>query len=100
MLILCDNFIIDDNSNLFDIKPTPSGTLAVQVASTKDADSAKVLVKKLTQLGYAGFSVKADIPNKGTWYRVRVGPYRTRAEAEQMSQELSKDKFKGIIVRN
>ena len=41
----------------------------------------------------------AEIPDKGTWYRVRVGPYRTRAEAEQMRQELTKDNFKGIIVR-
>jgi len=89
-----------EKKTLPDVKPTPSGTVAVQVASTKEADSAKMLVKKLIRLGYAGFSIKAEIPNRGTWYRVRVGPYRTRAEAEQMSQELSKDKFEGIIVRN
>ncbi|MFC1876487.1 SPOR domain-containing protein [Thermodesulfobacteriota bacterium] len=82
------------------VKPSPSGTLAVQVASTKDAASAEALVKKLAQLGYAGFSTKAEIPNKGTWYRVRVGSYRTKAEAEQMRQELTKDTFKGIIVKN
>jgi cell division protein FtsN len=82
------------------VKPSPSGALAVQVASTKDAASAEALVKKLMQLGYAGFSTKAEIPDKGTWYRVRVGPYRTKTEAEQMLQELTKDTFKGIIVRN
>lgn len=82
------------------VKPSPSGALAVQVASTKDAASAEALVKKLTQLGYAGFSTKAEIPDKGTWYRVRVGPYRTTAEAEQMRLELTKDQFKGIVVRN
>jgi cell division septation protein DedD len=82
------------------IKPAPSGPVAVQVASTKDAASAEDLVNKLRQLGYAGFSIIAEIPNKGTWYRVRVGPFMTRAEAEQMRQELTKDKFKGIIVRN
>jgi len=82
------------------IKPTPSGPLAVQVASTKDAASAIALVKKLTKLGYAGFSSMAEIPNKGTWYRVKVGPYRTKTEAEQMRQELTKHKFKGIVVRN
>jgi len=82
------------------VKPSPSGTLAVQVASTKDAASAEALVKKLTQLGYAGFSTMAEIPDKGTWYRVRVGPYQTKAEAEQMRQELTKDQFNGIVVRN
>ena len=82
------------------VKPSPSGTLAVQVASTKDSASAEALVKKLTQLGYASFSKMAEIPNKGTWYRVRVGPYRTKTEAEKMRQELTKDNFKGIVVRN
>jgi len=82
------------------VKPSPSGTLAVQVASTKDSASAEALVKKLTQLGYAGFSTMAEIPDKGTWYRVRVGPYRTKTEAEKMRQELTKDNFKGIVVRN
>ncbi len=82
------------------VKPSPSGPLAVQVASTKDAASAEELVKKLTKLGYAGFSTMAEIPNRGTWYRVKVGPYRTKAEAEQMRRELTKDNFKGIVVRN
>jgi len=83
------------------VKPPPSsGPLAVQVASTKDAASAEELVKKLTQLGYAGFSTMVEIPNRGTWYRVKVGPYRTKTEAEKMRQELTKDKFKGIVVRN
>jgi len=89
-----------EKKNLASIKPTPAGPLAVQVASTKDAVSAEALVKKLKRLGYAGFSIKAEIPNKGTWYRVRVGPYRTRSEAEQIHQELAKEKFKGIIVKN
>jgi len=89
-----------DKNSIAGPKPSPSGALAVQVASTKDAASAEALVKKLTQMGYAGFSTKAEIPDKGTWYRVRVGPYRTKAEAEQMRQELTKDTFKGIIVKN
>jgi len=84
---------------LADVKPVPSGTTAVQVASTKDEASASALVRKLKQLGYAGFSVRADIPNKGTWYRVRVGPYRSKSEAEQIRQELLKDQFEGIIVK-
>jgi cell division septation protein DedD len=80
------------------IKPQADGSIAVQVASTKDEASAAVLVKKLKRLGYAGFSVRAVIPDKGTWYRVRVGPYRTKADAEQMRKELVKDGFKGIVV--
>ncbi len=79
-------------------KALATGSFAVQVASTKDAASAAALVKKIKQLGHAGFSVRAAIPDKGTWYRVRVGPYRTKAEAEQMRKKLLKEKFEGIIV--
>ena len=86
--------------DLPDVKPSPSGTLAVQVASTKDAASAEALVKKLTQLGYAGFSTVAEIPDKGSWYRVRVGPYRTKTEAEKVRRGLIKDQFEGLIVKN
>jgi len=89
-----------DSPGLPEADPLPPGSLAVQVASAKDAVSAEELVKKLTQLGYAGFITKAEIPDKGTWYRVRVGPYRTKAEAEQVRQELIKDQFEGIIVRH
>ena len=80
------------------IKPQSTGSIAVQVASTKEEASATALVKKLKQLGYAGFSRRAVIPNKGTWYRVRVGPYGNKAEAEQMRKELLEDGFKGLIV--
>ena len=82
------------------IKPQTAGSTAVQVASTKDEASAIELVKKLKQLGYSGFRIQAAIPNKGTWYRVRVGPYGTKAQAEQMRTELLKDGFKGIVVKN
>ena len=92
------NDTVKQKRDLPKIKPQAAGSTAVQVASTKDQASAIELVKKLKQLGYAGFRVRAVIPNKGTWYRVRVGPYRTKAEAEQMRTELLKDGFKGIVV--
>lgn len=92
------NDTVKQKRDLPKIKPQADGSTAVQVASTKDQASAIELVKKLKQLGYAGFRVRAVIPNKGTWYRVRVGPYRTKAEAEQMRTELLRDGFKGIVV--
>jgi cell division protein FtsN len=75
------------------------GRLAVQVASTKDPKSADEMVKKLQQKGYPAFSTKADIPEKGTWYRVRVGYFNDNIEAESIRQQLLKDKFEGIVVR-
>jgi DedD protein len=75
------------------------GRLAVQVASTKDPKSADEMVKKLQQKGYPAFSMKADIPEKGTWYRVRVGYFNDNTEAESIRRQLLKEKFEGIVVR-
>lgn len=88
------------------IAPTPvkravkGGIMAVQVASTKDAGSADEMVAKLKRMGYDAFRTVAKIAGKGTWYRVRVGPYRTRSDAEQVLKALRKDAFEGIVVRN
>jgi cell division septation protein DedD len=94
------NDTVKQKRDLPKITPQAAGSTAVQVASTKDQASAIEMVNKLKQLGYAGFQVRAVIPNKGTWYRVRVGPYRTKAEAEQMRKELVKDGFRGLVVKN
>ena len=75
------------------------GELAVQVASTKDSKSAEAMVKKLQKKGYPAFSIKADIPEKGTWYRVRVGYFNGKTEADAMRRQLMKENFEGIIVR-
>ena len=76
-----------------------TGTLAVQVASTKDRKSAEAMVTELQRKGYPAFSAKADIPQKGTWYRVRVGYFNGKSEAEAMRQKLTGDGYNGIVVR-
>ena len=40
----------------------------------------------------------SEIPDKGTWYRVRIGEYKDRKEAQKVLSRLGKDKIKGIIV--
>jgi cell division septation protein DedD len=82
------------------IRAVKGGIMAVQVASTKDADSADEMVVSLKRMGYDAFRTVAKIAGKGTWYRVRVGPYRTRSDAEQVLRALRRDAFEGIVVRN
>lgn len=94
------NDAVKPKRDLPKLKPQAAGSITVQVASTKDKVSAEALVTRLKKMGYAGFSIRAVIPNKGTWYRVRVGPYRTKAEGDQMRKELLKDGFNGMVVKN
>jgi len=55
-------------------------------------------VKTLINKGYPAYMTMSEIPGKGTWYRVRVGEFKDRKEAEKVLSRLSKDKIKGIIV--
>ena len=81
-------------------KAVKGGRIAVQVASTKDPNSADTMVSKLKEMGYDAFRTVAEISGRGTWYRVRVGPYQTKPDAEQVLRKLRKEAFEGIIVRN
>jgi cell division protein FtsN len=80
-------------------RPQKGGGLAVQVASTKDPKSANHMVAQLHKKGYPAFIMKAEIPEKGTWYRVRVGYFNSKAEAESVQRQLQQEKLEGLIVR-
>ncbi len=52
----------------------------LQAASFSNPDDAEKLKAKLTLLGMEVTVLTATIPDKGVWYRVRVGPYKGAAE--------------------
>jgi cell division septation protein DedD len=60
----------------------------VQVASLKDSAKATELVTSLKLEGYTAYSVKVRIPEKGTYYRVRVGHFENRRHAGQILAKL------------
>jgi DedD protein len=75
--------------------PTPAQTgeewadagWTVQVTATTDAANAEAIAARLRSRGYDAYTIKA--PNRGQiWYRVRVGRYASRAEAQQIESRL------------
>jgi cell division septation protein DedD len=38
--------------------------------------------------GYAAFIVSSNLPDKGTWYRVRLGSFSNKAAAEKLLKQL------------
>ena len=64
------------------------GKYTVQLGSFQSIDSAYTLEKKLQSKGYPCFVIKAAIPKKGTWYRVRVGTFKTREKAVAYAKQL------------
>ncbi len=71
----------------------------LQVASYKKAEAASKLLESLSGEGYAGTVVRADLGDRGIWYRVRVGPYSGEQEAKRVLSKLRKERnLKGFVV--
>lgn len=79
--------------------PAAKGSHTIQVASIKDEAAADRLVVRLRKKGYPAYQVRAEIPDKGVWYRVRVGPYAKRSAAEPVLKRLKKEGQGGFIVK-
>jgi cell division septation protein DedD len=78
----------------------PAGPgFAIQVAALRERTEAEAVVKRLTGKGYAAYVV-APAPGTAAVYRVRVGKFKERREANSVAARLQKEEqFKPWIVR-
>ena len=80
-------------------KPTDhKGRFAIQIAAVQDARNAEKLVTQLRKKGYRAYQIRSEVAGKGVWYRVRVGAFKDRTEADKMLAKLKGDKFGGMVV--
>ncbi len=61
---------------------------SVQVSAGPAKDIAGSLVERLKANGYDGYVIKAEVKGQ-TYYRVRVGRFATRKEAESVRRSLA-----------
>ena len=73
----------------------PGGNWVVQVMALKSREGADKLVSDLKNKGYPAFVVN---PASGL-YRVRVGPFAKRTEAEQIAGRLAKEGYQSPAVQ-
>jgi DedD protein len=70
----------------------------LQVVALKDRAAADVIVKRLTTKGYQAYLL--DPTAGSSLFRVRVGPFKTRPEAEDARRRLEKEeRFKPSLIR-
>ena len=74
----------------------PSG-FSVQLAAFSDDKGAKALANKLKRAGYAAY-VEPVTTSRGTLWRVRVGGYATRSEADAARVTLKDEGYSGIVT--
>lgn len=64
------------------------GNFTLQVASYNDPVEAQERVARLQAAGIEAHIVEAEIPRRGTWYRVQVGRFANRTEAARQGEQL------------
>jgi len=76
------------------------GKWAVQVIATRDRDIASSVLKKLIGKGYPAFLVNPPSGASPAYFKVHVGRYADRGEAEKISTRIKKEEqFQSWITR-
>lgn len=73
-----------------DAEPDPDpDSFSLQVGAFPDANAAEALAGRLSEKGYLVRIASADVEGRGTWYRVRVGPFADREAAESQRSRFA-----------
>ena len=79
--------------------PGEPGNVIVQIGSYREESTAQASVKRLSEKGYQALLKVKDIPQKGgKWYRVQIGPFKNRLEAEKALIRLEHDGFRAVVL--
>lgn len=83
------------------IQTAPRGRYTIQVGSYPNVDEAHAITDQWKAKGYPAYLVSADIPNKGRWYRVRLGGFNSKEAAEDFNEKLTvKEQVEAFVVTN
>ncbi len=86
-------------------KPAASGSgmdgaYTLQVVSYQSRTEANLFAEELQARGHASFVMRADIEGRGTFYRVRIGPFDSKREAEQYRNEFEgREQMNTFVVK-
>lgn len=81
-------------------KPADSASVYfLQEGAYSNSDDAEKVKAKLALLGMVANIQPANIPDKGVWYRVRLGPYKNSSEMNEALATLKLNGVKAAPVR-
>ncbi len=80
--------------------PAQKGEYTVQVAAFQSEAEANAFVAALKRKGFTGHVVRAALPGKGTWYRVRLGRFSADADANRATKLLLAADVPGWVVKS
>lgn len=71
--------------------PPPAGSFCLQLSATQVRAEADRFAANLQDRGYAPYVVTAEVPGKGTWYRVRLGRFPSKDAANKYLQDFRRE---------
>ena len=71
-------------------EPLKAPFFTVHVGSYQKRASAQSEAARIKAKGLGAFIERADLGRKGVWYRVKVGRFKTRPEAEKLQKKIQK----------
>jgi cell division protein FtsN len=77
----------------------PAENFLLQAGSFQNPADADNLKARLALLGVEAGVEPIDLPEKGTWYRVRVGPYARIDEINRVRQILAQNGIEASLVK-
>jgi cell division septation protein DedD len=81
-------------------KKSPKG-YTVQAAAFRQKKTAELLIERLQKKGYPAYLMLHTVPSGEVWYRVRVGRFSKRSEAEQIAKSLKeREKLPVYVARD
>ncbi|MFP2906334.1 SPOR domain-containing protein, partial [Pyxidicoccus sp. 3LFB2] len=67
------------------------GAFTLQLSAFQDRQEADRFAARLRNKGYAPYILAAEVPGKGTWYRVRMGSFATKDAASRYLSDFKRE---------
>ncbi len=79
--------------------PVRNKKYMVQAASFQNLAKAHKVLRKIKSEGFEGNITQVQLADRGTWFRICLGPYPTESEAKNISGQLKREfQLKPIVV--
>lgn len=89
------------DTSVIRVKSAESSRYSVQVGSYPQLAEATRVVDRWKGKGYPAYMMIADIPDRGRWYRVRIGGFSSRDDASRYLKEFqTRENVEALIVMN
>ena len=82
-----------------EVKPSAAEVLHLQVGAFQNASEAENMKAKVAFVGFEATVRSVNLPDRGTLYRVRLGPFKSLDEVNRIKAALSQGGISAAVVK-